>query len=40
MENNIHIVTVATSEEGYMKWLKQSCKRYGTDLIVLGFGKK
>ena len=40
MTNNIYIVTVATSEEGYMKWLKQSCKRYGTELIVLGFGKK
>ena len=40
MENNIHIVTVATSEEGYMKWLKQSCERHGTNLVVLGFGEK
>lgn len=34
------IVTVATSEEGYYKWLKMSCERYNTDLITLGMNQK
>ena len=36
----IKIVTVATSESGYMKWLKQSCIRNDTELVVLGMGMK
>lgn len=34
------IVTVATKEMFYMKWLKESCSRNGTELIVLGDGEK
>lgn len=34
----LKIVTVATSERFYMKWLKESCIRHGTNLIVLGDG--
>lgn len=36
----IKIITVATSEQGYLKWLKESCKKNGTELIVLGMGMK
>ena len=35
---NIHIITVATKPGGYLKWLEQSCKRNGTNLIILGMG--
>lgn len=34
----IKIITVATKESGYLKWLKESCIRNGTELIVLGMG--
>lgn len=34
------IVTVATSPDGYYKWLKQSCDRYKTELITLGMNEK
>ena len=37
---NFHIVTVATKPGGYLKWLKQSCKRNGTDLIILGMDQE
>lgn len=35
---NIHIITTATKPGGYLKWLEQSCKRNGTNLIILGMG--
>lgn len=34
----IKIITVATKESGYLKWLKESCIRNGSELIVLGMG--
>jgi hypothetical protein len=34
------LVTVATQDDGYFKWLKQSCKRYNYDLVILGYGEK
>lgn len=37
---DFHIVTVATKPGGYLKWLKQSCKRNGTDLIILGMDQE
>lgn len=36
----IKIVTVASEEKFYLKWLIESCTRYGTYLIVLGMGCK
>jgi hypothetical protein len=36
----MHIVTVATKNEGYFDCLLQSCKRYGAKLEVLGWGQK
>ena len=35
----LKVITVATSERFYMKWLKESCIRHGTNLVVLGDGK-
>jgi hypothetical protein len=40
MEPEIKIVTVSTHESGYLKWLKESCIRHGTELQVLGTGVK
>jgi hypothetical protein len=34
------IVTVATSPDGYYKWLKASCNRYNTELVTLGMNEK
>ena len=34
----IKVVTLATEEKGYFKWLKQSCERNGVNLTVLGMG--
>jgi hypothetical protein len=34
------IVTVATSPDGYYKWLKTSCNRYYTELVTLGMNEK
>lgn len=34
----IKIVTVANKDSGYLKWLKESCIRHGTELIILGDG--
>lgn len=34
----IKIVTIATSRQGYIKWLEESCIRNGTELIILGLG--
>ena len=36
----LYIVTVATHDYGYLKYLKYSCKKYNYDLIVLGYGEK
>ena len=36
----IKIITVATKPGGYLKWLKESCIRNGTELIVLGMGQE
>jgi hypothetical protein len=33
----MHIVTVATEDEGYFKFLKESCERNGAKLEVLGW---
>jgi len=38
--NDIHIVTVATESKYYFPYLKESCKRHGKELEVLGFGEK
>lgn len=38
--NEIHIVTVATESKYYFPYLKESCKRHGKELEVLGFGEK
>ena len=37
---NVYVVTVATENIGYFNILKESCKRYNFELIVLGFGEK
>lgn len=34
------LVTVATHESGYFKYLKESCERYQAQLDVLGWGQK
>lgn len=34
----VKIVTVATHEYGYMKWLKESCLRNNSELTILGEG--
>jgi len=36
----MHIVTVATKNEGYFDYLKQSCERNGGKLEVLGWGQE
>jgi hypothetical protein len=38
--NKIYIVTVATDEKYYFKYLKESCKKNGSELVVLGAGEK
>lgn len=37
--HNLKIVTVATKDAEYLKYLKESCNRHGTELIVLGMGR-
>lgn len=34
------LVTVATHNEGYFDYLKQSCEKFNTDIDVLGYGEK
>lgn len=34
------LITVATHNDGYFKWLKESCKRYNYDLVILGYNEK
>ena len=36
----VRLVTVATHSQGYFPWLVESCKRYKTELKVLGWGQK
>ena len=36
----MHIVTVATESKYYFPYLKESCKRHGKELDVLGWGEK
>jgi len=36
----VRLVTVATHSDGYFPWLIESCKRYNTQLEVLGWGEK
>ena len=36
----MHIVTVVTHSENYFPYLVESCKRNGSDLIILGYGEK
>jgi hypothetical protein len=38
--SKLYIVTVATKSEFYFTYLVESCKRYGTDLTILGYGEK
>jgi hypothetical protein len=38
--DNIQIVTVATQSEYYFPYLVESCKRYGKELTILGYGGK
>lgn len=38
--DNIHIVTVATEDKLYYKYLKESCKKFGKDIDTLGLNKK
>jgi hypothetical protein len=38
--SKIHLITVATHADGYFKWLQESCKRYNTELTVLGWSEK
>jgi predicted phosphohydrolase len=36
----MHIITVATNNEFYFPYLKESCLKNGKELTVLGFGEK
>ena len=36
----VHVITIATHNEGYLNILKESCERYGLELTILGFGEK
>ena len=38
--NKLFIVTVSTDNKYYFHYLKNSCKKNGKDLVVLGYGKK
>jgi hypothetical protein len=38
--NNLHIITVATKNDGYYNALKQSAINNNINLITLGFGQK
>jgi hypothetical protein len=40
LNNNIHIVTVATEPKFYFEYLKKSCENNGKNLEVLGFGEE
>ena len=36
----VKLVTIATHDDGYFKWLKLSCERFNTKLYVIGWGEK
>lgn len=36
----MHIVTVVTHSENYFPYLVESCKRNGSELVILGYGEK
>jgi hypothetical protein len=38
--NNYHIVTVATDSKFYFEYLKESCKKFGKELEILGYKQK
>ena len=38
--DDLHIVTVATESKYYFPYLVESCRRYGKELEILGFGKQ
>ena len=38
--DDLHIVTVATEPKFYFKYLVESCKKNGKEIVVLGFGKQ
>lgn len=40
MNNNLHIVTVATHSQYYFPYLIESCEKMGSKLVILGYGKK
>lgn len=40
LKSSVKLITVATHLDGYMPWLKMSCERYSTPLIVLGYNEK
>jgi len=35
-----HIITVSTDDKFYFPYLKESCSKYGNELVVLGYGEK
>lgn len=35
-----YIITVATHDKYYLPYLKKTCKKYGSELIILGYGEK
>ena len=40
METKLYIVTVATEQKYYMKYLLESIKKHNGELIILGYGEK
>jgi hypothetical protein len=36
----MHIITVVTHSENYFPYLVESCKRNGSELVILGYGEK
>ena len=38
--SKIHIITVSTNSKFYFPYLKESCKRNGKEMIVLGYGEQ
>ena len=35
-----YIITVSTHDKYYLPYLKKTCKKYGSELIILGYGEK
>jgi hypothetical protein len=35
-----YIVTIATEDKYYLPYLKKTCKKYGSELIILAYGEK